>query len=112
MQILKDDQEAEDVFIEANKGHVPGTPDNKRNKEKNERKTYKLEISFTLADNELVFQIFASRRKLNFFSHSSRPRLLSSPSASPNIQIQRLNSDTSDVSLSFCHVRFELYGFF
>ena len=52
MQTLKDDQEAEDVFIEANKGHVPGTPDNKRNKEKNERKTYKLEISFTLADNE------------------------------------------------------------
>ena len=49
-------------------------------------------------------QIFASRRKLNIFSHSSRPRLLSSPSASPNIQIQRLNSDTSDVSLNFCHV--------
>ena len=49
---LKDDQEAEDVFMEANKGHVPGTPDNKRNKEQNERKTYKLEISFTLADNE------------------------------------------------------------
>ena len=52
LQTLKDDQEAEDDFIEANKGHVPGTPDNKRNKEKNERKTYKLEISFTLADNE------------------------------------------------------------
>ena len=52
LQTLKDDQEAEDVFIEANKGNVTETPDKKRNKEKNDRRTYKLEISFTLADNE------------------------------------------------------------
>ena len=42
---MKDDQEAEDVFvIEAH--NVNGM------KEKKERKTYKLEISFTLADTE------------------------------------------------------------
>ena len=50
--IFKDDQEAEDVFIsESNKGNVKVIQE-KRKKEKKERKTYKLEISFTLADAE------------------------------------------------------------
>ena len=57
---MKDDQEAEDVFvIEAHKVHGM--------KEKKERKTYKLEISFTLADTEYFLSIICCMKKTKHF---------------------------------------------
>lgn len=59
-----------------------------------------------MADTEYFYSNICFVKKNKYFFPSSRPRLMSSPLASPNIQ--RLNSDTSDISLSFCHVRFSM----
>ena len=65
---MKDDQEAEDVFIiESNKVHGHGTGQDKRKKEKKERKTYKLEISFTLADTEYFLLNICCLKKTKHF---------------------------------------------